>query len=84
MLRLSQVKQILKMYELEIQNTGRGRHPIKVVGYNKITGRKLSYPLPAHGKNPEIHDFYLRGIITVSFPCLKTYLIDQGHHPKWL
>jgi len=35
----------------------------KAIGYNRITGRKLSYPLPTHEKNPEIHDFYLRGLI---------------------
>ena len=63
MLRLAQVKRALKNYGISIQNTKRGRHPIKAVGYNRITGRKLSYPLPAHGKNPEIHDFYLRGLI---------------------
>ena len=63
MLRLAQVKRALKQYGINIQNTKRGRHPIKAVGDNRITGRKLSYPLPAHGKNPEIHDFYLRGPI---------------------
>ncbi|MCP4396913.1 MAG: hypothetical protein GY801_06395 [bacterium] len=63
MLRLAQLRRTLKKYGIEIQNTKRGRHPIKAVGHNRITGRKLSYPLPAHGKNPEIHDFYLRGLI---------------------
>ena len=63
MLRLALVKKILKQYGIEIQNTKHGKHPIKAIGYNRETGRKLSYPLPAHGKNPEIHDFYLRGLI---------------------
>jgi len=63
MLRLAQVKRILQAYHLEIRNTGRGRHPIKVVGCNRMTGRKLSYPIPSHGKNPEIHEFYLKGMI---------------------
>ncbi len=63
MLRLSEVKQILKPFGIEIENTKRGRHPIKATGHNRLTERRLSYPLPAHGKNPEIHEFYLRGLI---------------------
>jgi hypothetical protein len=63
MFRLAQVKRILRQYGIAIQNTKRGRHPIKAVGCHRITGRKLSYPLPVHGKNPEIHEFYLRGLI---------------------
>ena len=63
MLRLNQVAKILKVYELRIENTGRGRHPFKVKGLIIGTSRQHVYPLKVHGKNPEISKSYLKGII---------------------
>lgn len=63
MLRLNQVRKLLKTYGLRIENTGRGRHPFKVKGYIFETSRLHVYPLKVHGRNPEISRSYLKGII---------------------
>ena len=63
MLRLNQLRQILKEYNLIVESTGRGKHPFKVKGLILGTDRQHSYPLKVHGKNPELSKSYLRGII---------------------
>ncbi len=63
MLRLNQLRQILKAYDLAVESTGRGKHPFKVRGVVLGTDRQHSYPLKVHGRNPEISPSYLRGIV---------------------
>jgi len=63
MLRLNQLRKILKTYELQVENTGHGKHPFKVKGYIRGTGRLHLYPLKVHGRNPEISKSYLQGMI---------------------
>ncbi len=63
MLRLNKLRQLLKNYGLQVENTGQGKHPFKVKGFALETQRYYSFPLKVHGKNPEISDAYLRGII---------------------
>lgn len=63
MLRLNRLRQLLKPYGLHIENTGQGKHPFKIKGLVFGTQRQYSYPLKVHGKNPEISDTYLRGIV---------------------
>ncbi len=63
MLRLTQLRQILKDYGLAVESTGRGRHPFKVRGTVIGADRQHSYPLRVHGRNPEISTSYLRGIV---------------------
>lgn len=63
MLRLNQLRIVLKPYGLQVENTGRGRHPFKIKGIVAGTTRQHSYPLKVHGKNPEISKTYLKGII---------------------
>ena len=63
MLRLNELRRILKAYGLKVENTRHGRHPFKVKGV--IFGSSLQhvYPLKVHKRNPEISKSYLRGII---------------------
>ena len=63
MLRLNQLRKILKTYGLTLESTGRGKHPFKVRGIVKGSTRQHTYPLKIHGKNPEISKSYIRGII---------------------
>lgn len=63
MLRLNELRNILKKYGLQVESTGRGKHPFKVRGRVLGTGRQHTYPLRIHGKNPEISKSYLNGII---------------------
>jgi len=63
MLRLNKLRQILKAYRLQVENTGRGKHPFKVTGHILGMQRQHTYPLKVHGKNPEISKSYLKGII---------------------
>jgi hypothetical protein len=63
MLRLNKLQQLLRLYGLQIENTGQGKHPFKVKGFAVGTQRYYSYPLKVHGKNPEISESYLKGII---------------------
>jgi hypothetical protein len=63
MLRLNRLQQLLKPYGLQIENTGQGKHPFKVKGFVFGTQRYYSYPLKVHGRNPEISESYLKGII---------------------
>ena len=63
MLRLKQLRKILKEYDLSVESTGRGKHHFKVKGIVLGTQRTHSYPLKVHSKNPEISKSYLRGII---------------------
>lgn len=63
MLRLNQLRHILKAYGLTVESTGRGKHPFKVKGTVLGTNRQHTYPLKVHGKNPEISKSYLRGIV---------------------
>ncbi len=63
MLRLNQLRRILRRYGLQVENTGRGRHPFKVKGLILGTQRGQIYPLRVHGRNPEISRSYLKGII---------------------
>lgn len=63
MLRLNEVGKILRRYGLEVEQTGRGKHPFKVKGRVVGTQRQHTYPLKVHGRNPEISPSYLRGII---------------------
>ena len=63
MLRLNQLRKILKKFDLSVESTGRGKHPFKIKGIVSGTQRPHTYPLKVHGKNPEISKSYLRGII---------------------
>ncbi len=63
MLRLNQLRRILRAYGLQIENTGRGRHPFKVKGLILGTQRQHTYPLKVHGRNPEIPRYYLKRMI---------------------
>jgi len=63
MLRLNQLRKILKAYGLTVESTGRGKHPFKVKGRIIGSQRQHTYPLKIHGKNPEISKSYLRGIV---------------------
>ena len=63
MLRLNQLRKILKHYGLTVESTGRGKHPFKVKGIVLGTKRQHTYPLKIHSKNPEISKSYIRGII---------------------
>jgi len=63
MLRLNKLKQILKIYGIQVVNTGRGSHPFKVKGPIFGMQQQHTYPLMVHGKNPEISKSYLKGII---------------------
>ena len=63
MLRLSDLRKILKNYGLQVASTGRGKHPFKVKGKVLGTDRQHTYPLRVHGKNPEISRSYMNGII---------------------
>ena len=63
MLRLNELSKIVKRYDLQVESTGRGKHPFKVKGRVFGTNRQHTYPLRIHGKNPEISKSYLNGII---------------------
>jgi hypothetical protein len=63
MLKLNKLRQLLKAYGLQVENTKRGKHPFKVKGLILGTRRQHSYPLKVHGRNPEISRSYLKGII---------------------
>jgi len=63
MLRLNELKKIIKKHGLQVESTGRGKHPFKVKGEILGTDRQHTYPLKIHGKNPEISKTYLNGII---------------------
>ena len=63
MLRLNKLKQILRDYELQVENTRHGKHPFKVKGLIFGTQHKHTFPLKIHGSNPEITEVYLKGII---------------------
>ena len=63
MLRLNDLRKIIKEYGLQVESTGRGKHPFKVKGEVLCTNRQHTYPLRIHGKNPEISRSYLNGII---------------------
>ena len=63
MLRLNTLRNVLKAYGLQVENTRRGKHPFKVKGLILGTQRQHTYPLKVHGINPEIARSYLKGII---------------------
>ena len=63
MLKLNELRKIVKKYGLQVESTGRGKHPFKVKGIVLCTNRQHTYPLRIHGKNPEISKSYLNGII---------------------
>jgi len=63
MLRLNKMRNILKAYGLQVENTRRGKHPFKVKGIILGTQRQHTYPLKVHGRNPEIFGSYLKGIM---------------------
>jgi len=63
MLKLNQLRKILRVYGLRVENTRRGKHPFKVKGLILGTKRQHTYPLKVHGRNPEISRSYLKGII---------------------
>ena len=63
MLRLNKLRQILKDYGLQIENTRHGKHPFKVKGFIFKTQHQHTFPLKIHGSNPEISEIYLKGII---------------------
>jgi hypothetical protein len=63
MVRLNQVRRILKDYGLTVESTGRGKQPFKVREMVLGTQRQHTYPLRVHGKNPGISRSYLRGIV---------------------
>ncbi len=59
MLRLNELRKTLKKYGLQIESTGRGKHPFKVRGNILGMERQHTYPLKIHGKNPEISKSYI-------------------------
>ncbi len=77
MLRLNELRKILKKYGLQVESTGRGKHPFKVKGRISGTGRRHTYPLKIHGKNPEISKSYLNGIV-------EEYNLPDDVFAKWL
>ena len=63
MLRLDEMRRILKAYGFKVENTRHGRHPFKVKGVILGSSRQHVYPRKVHRRNPEISRSYLRGII---------------------
>jgi len=63
MLRLNQLRRILRTYGLRVENTKHGKHPFKVKGLIVSTQCRHTYPLKVHGRNPEVSRSYLKGII---------------------
>ncbi|MBW1834445.1 MAG: hypothetical protein JRI62_06635 [Deltaproteobacteria bacterium] len=71
MLKLNELSKIVKKYGLQVESTGRGKHPFKVKGIVLCTNRQHTYPLRIHGKNPEISKSYLKVILARLTDMLK-------------
>lgn len=59
--RLSDLRRAVKFFGIELENTGRGKHPFKLV---RAGSGKGSYPLKAHGGDKStISTVYVDGLI---------------------
>jgi len=52
MLRLNELKKIIKKHGLQVKSTGRGKHPFKVKGEILGTDRQHTYPIKNSWKKP--------------------------------